>query len=101
MPVSDWFTTTFSVYRQEYVASKSAKALQGTVDGHLQQASQEQIVQYAQSVRLTHSIWVAVGADVEVGDELQFSGRKWKVQAIQKNDTGNNQHLELLAQESE
>lgn len=97
--ISRFFTTTFTVYRLTYTGNKGSYGSSGTFMGHLQQASQEDIINGRQQESITHTIWCAPSTNVKVSDRLAADGRSYTVRAIQENDSvGANQHLEVLVE---
>ena len=94
--ISRFFNQTFYVYRQVWLNNLSGEALISSFQGHLQQLTAEEVVNYANAVTVTHRIWVALAANVIVGDTLKCGADNYSVRAIQKNETGRNPHLEML-----
>lgn len=100
MSIERFYTTTFTVKRFGYTANKGSLSTQGTFEGHLQQEDIERIQNLASKFTVSHSIWCAVGTDVNIGDQLETGGEKYTVRAIQTNNYGDNDHLELLVEQA-
>ena len=102
--ISKFFTTLFTVSRQEWSEDSdgqqfSALAEVGTFLGHKQQASAELAQQLALNFTKTFTVWCPVDEDIREGDSIETeAGETYLVRAIQTNDTGNNQHLELVVE---
>ena len=100
--IEDFYTTTFTTLRQVYTGNKSSLTDTGvTFRGHLQQAQQEQILDLAESFVLTHTVWCDPDTDINVGDQITDGIDVFNVKAIQKNNYGDNPHLEVLLERSD
>jgi len=77
----------------------SAEASVGTFKGHVQQAQPETAEYVGEALGKVFSVWCAKGTDVELSDTLTIASGDYagtySVKNIQKNATGENQHLEL------
>jgi len=100
MTIENFYTTTFTVKRFAYTGTKGSLSTQGTFVGHLQQALIEQVANIASKFTISHSIWCATDTDVNLGDQLEEGGDKYTVKAIQTNNYGGNDHLELLVEKA-
>ncbi|KKT72763.1 MAG: hypothetical protein UW68_C0026G0012 [Candidatus Collierbacteria bacterium GW2011_GWB1_44_6] len=98
MSITSFFTTTFTIKRMVYTANKSALQTAGTFNGYIQQLSQQKLQEIAGALKVSHAIWCAVDTVVNLGDVLEVGTNKYAVKAIQTNNTGGNQHLELLVE---
>lgn len=96
--ITGFYTTTFTVKRMVYTGAKSALSTIGTFSGHIQQLAQEKVAELAGALKVSHSVWCAVDTDVNLGDQLTAGSDVYSVRAIQKNNVGNNTHLELLVE---
>lgn len=98
MSIERFYNTTFTVKRMVYTANKAAQQSAGTFVGYVQQLAQEKVAQMAGALKVSHSIWCPVATDVKLGDVLEVGTDKYAVRAIQNNNTGGNQHLQLLVE---
>ena len=99
--ISKFFTTTIANSRMTWVLNASSEVAVGSFSGHVQQASPAFAEQLGQAWGKTFSVWCAKGTDVAEGDTLtiasgDYSGT-YSVKNVQKNATGANEHLELVA----
>lgn len=91
----------FYVERMRWSGESSAEISVSSFYGHLQQASANLVINLANSITITHSIWCDVDTDVQLGDTLSYNGYKYGIKQIFRYDTGDNEHLELLVERSE
>lgn len=98
MSIERFYTTTFTIKRMVYTGDKSALQSAGTFNGYIQQLSQSKVQELAGALKVSHSIWCSVDTVVNLGDQLEVGAIKYAVRAIQTNNTGGNQHLELLVE---
>jgi hypothetical protein len=101
MSIEKHYTTTFTVQRMEWSGDSSGLATQGTISGHLQQARPEMAEAIGLRWTAVYTIWCDIDADVEVGDRLTEEDNVYSVRAIQKNNVGQNKHLELVIEKHE
>lgn len=88
MSIERWFTTTFTVYRQEYTSGKSDYVSQGTFDGHLQMASETDSINLTGSITKLCFLWCPLNSDVRAGDKLDESGDTYLVKEIRELNFG-------------
>lgn len=112
MSIKKWFTTSATVKRQSqdedvYGNKFSSFATVGTITGKLQQGrnagftnTSEVIESLGLSFTNTYIFWTDINSDVDEGDTLTISGSDYAVRAVQTNDTGKNQHLELILEKT-
>jgi len=83
-----------------WTGNSSSKSSIGTFNGHIQQANPQLAETLGETWSNIFSIWCALGTDVQEGDELTVASGNYAdtyhVRQIQKNATGNNEHLELV-----
>lgn len=96
--ISNFYTTTFTAKRMVYTGDKSALSSITGFNGHIQQLTQEKVAELAGALKVSHSVWCPVGTSVQLGDQITENGNTYAVRAIQKNNVGNNTHLELLVE---
>lgn len=101
--ISDWFNTTFTIYRQVWTTDgndnqTSTEQSVGTFSGHIQQASRDMVLDFGLKFETAYSLWCAVNEDVQKGDILRSGENVYSVKAIQVNNIGDNAHLELLVE---
>lgn len=104
--IADFFTTTFSVKRSVWTTDVdgnpySTEAVQGTFDGHIQQARAELIENLGLTFTKAFSVWCALDTDVADGDTLVTDTATYSVRAIQRNAIGGNAHLELIVEQDD
>lgn len=99
MPISSFYTTTFTVKRQTWANNKSTLATKDTFKGHLQQASAEVMQQY-EGLRHTKAweIWCAPDTDVEEGDRIEVGADTYDARFIQDRDIGSDGHLHIIVE---
>ena len=99
--ISRLFTTAITVTRKQWTGNTATEVSAGGFSGHVQQASPEFAESIGQAWGKTFSIWCAKGTDVTEGDTLTIASGDYtgtySVKNIQKNATGRNQHLEIVA----
>lgn len=103
--IERFFTTTATVKRQTVSTDGQGNKFSefstiGTVDGHKQQARPEVVENLNSDFTKTFTFWCAVDENVETGDTLVIGSDEFTVRAIQTNDTGKNEHLELIIEKS-
>lgn len=99
--ISRFFITTFTVKRMNaYASNKTTEASVGTISGHLQQLTAELTQQLGMTMTKSFRVWCAVGSNVQEGDSLEEGGNTYSVKAVQTNNYGANQHLELLVEKN-
>jgi hypothetical protein len=99
--ISRLFTSTFSVERPEWSGDSAGLAEVDSVNGHIQQARPELTQQLGLSMTKTYTIWFPVDADIQEGDTLTKGDESYSVRAVQKNEYGQNPHLEVIAEKNE
>lgn len=99
MSVERFFTTTLTATRMDWDNESSAEISNGTFKAHMQQATPEDAQLIATAWGKTFFAWCAKGTDVQPGDSLSIAtgdyAGTYSVKNVQKNATGNNQHLQL------
>lgn len=100
--ISDFYTTTISVFRQTFVNNKSSLALQGTFNGHIQQGTESRLQEYL-GFRFTKAftVWCASDTDVKKGDRLTEGDNAYDVRFTEDRDVGSNGHLVVIAEKVE
>lgn len=101
--IEKFYTTTFEVNRavwktDEALNQYSELSTVGTFLGHIQQASAQLVQNLGLNLTKTFTIWTYVDTDVIEGDSIETFEAIYTVRAIQKNDTGANQHLEIVVE---
>ena len=100
MSIYTFFTVSIANSRPTWVANKSTLVAVGTFMGHVQQASPEYTIQIGEACGLVFSVWCPKGTDVATGDKLTIAtgdyAGTYSVRGVQKNATGENEHLELV-----
>lgn len=101
--IEKFFTTTFEVNRAEWKTDESSNQYSelvtiGTFLGHLQQASAQLAENLGLNMTKTFTIWCPVDTHVIEGDSIETYEAIYTVRAIQKNNTGVNQHLEIVVE---
>lgn len=101
--IKRFFTKTADVKRQQKQTDGSGNKYSdfgsvGTVDGHLQQARPEVAENLNLDFTETYTWWCDENADIQKSDTLTIDSEDYSVEAIQRNETGNNQHLEIILQ---
>ena len=100
MSIERFFTTTCTNKRTTWSNESSAEITVGTFKGHIQQAQPEDTQLLASAWGKTFYIWVYKTTDVEPGDTITIASGDYagtyNVKALQQNETGNNQHLQLV-----
>lgn len=99
--IEKFYTTTFTVKRQEYTNNKSSLVTKETFQGHLQQAGAD-IMQQHQGLRQskTWSIWCPADTDVQEGDRLS-ADKEYDVRFVENRNVGEQGHLQLITEEPE
>jgi hypothetical protein len=107
MPISKFYTTTFTVTRGTWSEdgdgfASSAPTTIGTFKGHIQQITPK-LAQYLNlNFTKTYSVWCSPLTDVKSGDIISGGNKYYSVKEIQNNaSVGSNMHLELIVEESE
>jgi len=102
MSISKFYTTTFTVKRLVFLDSASNLQEQGSFSGHIQQATDDNLMEYA-GLRLTKAfvIWCEPGEDVQEGDKLEEGSNKYDVRFAINRNVGSNGHLQLLVEKSD
>lgn len=99
MSIERFYTTTLTVTRKTWVDSDFTEdAVVGSFVGHVQQIGLEEQVGLKQAVTVSHRIWCAIGADVQVDDSVFDGTWSYNVRGIQTCNVGGNAHLEILAE---
>lgn len=76
--------------RKQYVAT-------GTFDMHIQRITDESGFQIYGVLGATHKAWTDAGLDIKEGDRaLDPDGNQYQVVAVNRQDFGMNQHLEII-----
>lgn len=100
MSLADFFSVSIANTRPTWVANKSTHVPVGTFKAHVQQAQADFTQQIGEAWGLVYSMWCAKDTDVKAGDTLTIATGDYigtyNVKGIQKNATGNQQHLELV-----
>lgn len=104
--LSDKFTTTFTVKRQQWTTEVvgpktidiAAEGSVGTFLGYRQQATAAYVLSLGLQMSKPHSIWCPVDANVTEGDTLLSTFGVDHVRAVQINRDGVNAHMELLVE---
>ena len=96
MPISDFYTTTFSVKRMIWTNESSSEIVQGTFLGQLQQAETELAEQFRMDFTRSFKVWCALDTDIEDGDTLTVGSDTYSVKAHKVYQTGNFQHKLLI-----
>ena len=98
MTITRFYDKTFTNKRQVYVGNKSSLQTIGTFVGHLQQRTPEDTEFIDLAYTKAWTIWCPVDTNIAEGDTIEWNGNVYSVRAIQKNATGNNQHLEVIVE---
>jgi len=79
-----------SGYKKKFVST-------GTIDAHLQKITDESTFQIYGTLGATHKAWCDVDSDIKEGDKVVDSdGNEYDVVATNKQDFGQNVHLEVI-----
>lgn len=97
MSIKKFFTTEFTVKRLEWADNSSDLETQGTIEGHLQQSTDDNLEEYT-GLRFSkpYMLFCDIDADVQENDRLESGGDKYDVRYIIKANIGNNAHLQLF-----
>ena len=103
--ITDYFTNQFTVYRMEDTSGvgepwKQELAEGNSFYGHKQRIVAELSENLGISFTKGFTIWCPIDTDVYEGDTLKEGTDYYSVKAINKRDYGNNQHLEVVAEQS-
>ena len=100
MAIEKYFTKTFEVYRQVLSNESSVEVEQSSFLGHIQHTeSDEANNQIGIAYTRAFTIWCPIDTNLMIGDRVQDEdGKEYNIKFIQKNDNGNNQHLEASAE---
>jgi len=97
--IEKFYTTQFTIKRMEWLDSSSDYASQGTFYGHIQQATDENLREYA-GLRLTKAfvIWCDTSVNVLEEDSLEEGSNKYDVRFKIERNVGSNAHYHLLVE---
>ena len=96
MAITRYFTKTFQVFRQVWSNESSSEIEQSSFLEHIQHTESDE-AQNQVGIAYTRSfiIWCPIDTDLMIGDRVQDEdGKEYNIKFIQKNDNGNQQHLE-------
>jgi hypothetical protein len=98
--IKDFYTTEFEVWRSQVKTDANGKFTERakvlTTKGHLQQADAVVAQQLGLNFRTTFTLWCDVATNIKNSDEIRIGSNKYTVSGIQRNDIGDNQHLEVI-----
>lgn len=97
--IQKWYTTTFTVKRQEWSHESSANVSKGTFLGHIQQMSDESLQQFL-GLRFSKAfkIYCAPATDVQEGDRIENGSINYDVKFVIDRNIGNEGHLEVIVE---
>lgn len=96
--ISDFFDTTFNVYRETWTDNKSSEEKVATFQGHIQRTDDTGLVEQLDSVLTrTFDVWCPVDANVEEGDTIR-SDYEYSVRVVNAWDMGKNSHKKLVVE---
>ena len=97
--IDKFYTTSINIKRMTWSNDSAAEISQGSISGHIQQASPEFAKFVGESLGKTFVLWCDKSEDIEPGDTITIStgdyAGTYNVKNIQLNATGTNQHLEI------
>lgn len=101
--ISDFFTTAYTITRPQWLTDEAGNPYSAAVEvetfsGHLQQARAELVANLGLSFTKTFLLWCPVTTDVKAGDSVTDGTNAYSVRAVQRNDIGENRHLELIVE---
>ena len=104
--ISKFFTRPVEISRSVWLVDDGIEYSEyqtvETTNGHLQQASPEEVMNLADRMTLTHTVWLPCDTDIEVGDNLTIGDYKYGVRSVQNNclvGSHNNRHLRVLVEQ--
>lgn len=103
--IEDFYNKTATVKRQTPKTDGDGNKYSefstiGTITGHKQQSRPEKVQNLDLDFTKTFDFWCDEDSNVETGDTLTIDSENYTVRAIQTNDYGKNQHLELIIEKS-
>lgn len=97
--IKSYFKTSFTIYRQNWANESSSLQYVAGFKGHLQQASDEEIVNLADIYTLSHKIWCDESVDIQNGDRITDGTYSYTVRSVNRKDfAGRNKHLEVIVE---
>jgi hypothetical protein len=96
------YTKIVTVYRNSwtedednYFASEETEV--GTIKGHLQQASPQDLENAQLNFTVGYTLWCSPTSDIKVGDRVEIDSESYSVRLLQDNSfIGSNKHYELV-----
>lgn len=103
MAITDFFTTTFTIWRFGYVGDKASLSQIGSMVAHIQQARMELVEEMELTFSKAFTVWCPLATDIQDNDTIiDTDGNVYVVKAFWKNKVtvATNKHIELLIEES-
>ena len=102
--ISKFYTETVTVLRDEWTDESGIETSEisavGTLAGHVQQVSAEELVRLGGNITLSHALYAPCGSDIVVGDTLLINDFYYTVSAIHNYCfVGTNKHLKCYIEQ--
>lgn len=99
--IASKFTKSVAVQRMTWATvdgiDSSSLTTIGTISGHLQQASIEEIQNLTGNMTLTHNLYCPCGSNIAIGDTVTIDSNPYGVRAVHDYCfIGHNKHLKVL-----
>jgi hypothetical protein len=99
MTIENFYTSTFTRKELVYTGNNSDYVKGDGFTGHIQQARPDVIQFFEGKFNLTHIVWCPVDTVINETDKITLNGIDYTVRTIQKNNVGDNEHLEVYVEE--
>ncbi len=98
MSITHLLNKSIIIQRMKAVSgNKKSFVSTGTIDAHIQRITDEPSFQIYGVLGATHKAWCDISEDIQEGDKVRDAdGNEYLVVAVNKQDFGNLDHLELI-----